>query len=255
MPTVKEIYQVLCDIAPLELQMKFDNSGLLLGRENAPVSKVLLSLDITEDVIDEAARVRPQLIVSHHPLIFDPIRALTEASLSGKKALRLAELGIAAICMHTNLDIAQGGVNDVLMEKLGAQVLVPLDREGCGRVGLLEEEMPLTVFLALVKERLQVNALRYVDGGKPVKKLAVLGGSGGSELMDAVRMGCETFVTADVKYHQFLDARELGVNLIDADHFCTEAPIIPELARRLGEIFPDLELCVSQVHRQQILVF
>ena len=161
--------------------------------------------------------------------------------------------------MHTNLDIADGGVNDALMAALGAEVTGGLEPSGtdddgsaltCGRVGRLPEPMALSDFLPYVADRLHANGLRYVDGGRPVQKLAVCGGSGGSMLELAAQMGCSTFVTADVKYDRFLAAKELGVNLIDADHFCTENVIIPILCEKLRARFPALAFTVSRVHAQ-----
>ena len=254
MPTVQEIFETIAQWAPTELQMDFDNSGFLLGHGDRRVRKVLLALDITLPVIHEAEELGAELIVSHHPLIFRPLKSLTYEG-SGRKALELAEKGIAAICMHTNLDIAAGGVNDVLIRLLGAQPDGALDAEGCGRVGTLPQPMELRDFLALCRERLHVNGLRYVDGGKPVQHIAVMGGSGGDEFLLALNKGCDTYVTADVKYHSFLDAAEAGLNLIDADHFCTENPVIPDLAHRLQMAFPELECQVSHVHGPVISFF
>lgn len=254
MPTVQQIFEQLCAIAPLELQTSFDNSGFLVGRGDREVRKALLSLDITLPVIREAEDLGADLIISHHPLIFHALKELRPNG-PGEKALLLAEKGIAALCMHTNLDIAEGGVNDVLIHLLGAQPEEALDAEGCGRVGTLPQGMPLSAFLALCKEKLQVNGLRYVDSGRPVRRLAVMGGSGADSLLDAVQKGCDTYVTADIKYHSFLDALELGLNLIDADHFCTENPVIPVLRDRLKAVFPDVDFQVSQAHHQLISIF
>ena len=248
MATVNDIYAFLNDLAPVRYQMDFDNAGFLVGDGSAAVEHVLLALDITDDVIAEAAALHAQLIVSHHPLIFTPLRHATSDDLAGRKVLALARNGIAAVCMHTNLDIADGGVNDALMAALGAEVTGGLEPSGtdadggmltCGRVGRLPESMALSDFLPYVADRLHANGLRYVDGGRPVQKLAVCGGSGG-----------DTFVTADVKYDRFLAAKELGINLIDADHFCTENVIIPVLYEKLRARFPALAFTVSRVHAQ-----
>lgn len=251
MPTVNDVYQQICQWAPLELQMDFDNSGFLVGRGGREVHTVLLSLDITIPVIEEAAALGAELIVSHHPLIFQPLKAVIDSG-PGHKALLLAEKGIAAICMHTNLDIAEGGVNDVLLRLLGAEPIEALDPEGCGRIGVLPEPLSLSSFLLRCKQLLHTKGLRYVDGNRPVHRLAVLGGAGGDELYLAVEKGCDTFVTADVKYHSFLEAEEQSVNLIDADHFCTENPVIPALQERLRLAFPDVAFEISKKHGQVI---
>lgn len=254
MPKVQDIFDTLAAWAPLELQMDFDNSGFLVGRKEKPVRRALLALDITDEVIGEALEMGADLIISHHPLIFHPLKTVTGEG-PGRKALLMAENGIAAICMHTNLDIADGGVNDVLIRLLGAEPEGPLDEVGCGRVGTLPEPMALKDFLARCKDRLQAKGLRFVDGGHPVRRLGVLGGAGGDEFRDALEKGCDTFLTADVKYHVFLEAAEEGLNLIDADHFCTENPVIPVLASRLRDAYPTVEFLVSERHCQVISFF
>ena len=207
----------------------------------------------------EAIELRAQLIVSHHPLIFTPLRHATADDLAGRKVLTMARHGISAICMHTNLDIADGGVNDALMAALGAEVTGGLEPAGtaadgrtltCGRVGKLPNPMTMAEFLPYVAGRLHANGLRYVDGSLPVERIAVCGGSGGNMLELAAAKGCDTFVTADVKYNRFLAAKELGINLIDADHFCTENVVIPVLQEKLQRQFPDVTFTVSQVLHQ-----
>lgn len=247
MTTVKNIFENLCALAPLELQMDFDNAGFLFGREAAAVTKALLALDVTPTVVDEVIDLGAELIISHHPLIFTPLKTVTD-----EKLLRLARHQIGVISMHTNLDIAKGGVNDVLMAALGAEVLGGLDEHGCGRVGRREKAMPMAEFLPFCKAVLQTAGLRYYDSGRPVSKLAVMGGSGGDSLETAYKLGCDTYLTADIKYHQFLEAQELGINLIDGDHFCTENLIIPVLAQRLRAAFPETEFTISQRHHQVI---
>lgn len=254
MVTIREIYGYLCELAPPELQMSFDNAGFLVGRADAPVTGVLLALDITDEVIDEAAEKRCELIVSHHPLIFHKLRSVTDQGPDAR-VLHLLEKGIGAICMHTNLDIAEGGVNDVLLSLLGAACEGSLDAAGCGRFGLLPEPMPMPAFLAQVKSRLHAKGLRYYDAGKPVRRLAVMGGAGGDSLSDAWEKGCDTYVTADLKYHQFQDAAMMGLNLIDADHFFTENPVIPVLCGKLNARFPELLCRVSERHGALISFF
>lgn len=251
MASVNDLLRFLTGFAPLELQLDFDNSGFLVGHGDAEVKRVLLALDITNDVIEEAIQKEANLIISHHPIIFHPLASLTDNG-AGSKVMRLAENRIAAICMHTNLDIADGGVNDVLIRLLGASCTDSLDKDGCGRVGFLPEPLSLERFLEHCKSILHTNGIRYVNAGKPVQKLAVMGGAGADSLRDAYEKGCDTYVTADVKYHQFLDALELGVNLIDADHFCTENPIIPVLAEMLEKAYPNIRFLISEKHRALI---
>lgn len=242
-----EIYDYLKELAPLELQMDFDNSGFQLGRLDAEVNRALLALDVTEEVVGEAIELGAQLIISHHPLIFSKLRSIMDTKL-----LRLAENRIAVISMHTNLDIAAGGVNDVLITLLGARADGPFDPDNCGRVGELPEAQQFDSFLRFCKTALDSKGLRYYDAGRPVKRLAVMGGSGGDYIGCAAEKGCDTYVTADIKYHQFLEAKELGINLIDGDHFCTENPVIPSLCEKLRHEFPDVCFTVSASHGQVI---
>ena len=242
-----EIYEYMKELAPLELQMDFDNSGFQLGRLDAEVNRALLALDVTEEVVGEAIELGAQLIISHHPLIFSKLRTIMDTKL-----LRLAENRIAVISMHTNLDIAAGGVNDVLITLLGARADGPLDPDNCGRVGELPEAQQFDSFLRFCKTALDSKGLRYYNAGRSVKRLAVMGGSGGDYIGCAVEKGCDTYVTADIKYHQFLEAKELGINLIDGDHFCTENPVIPSLCEKLRHEFPDVCFTVSARHGQVI---
>ena len=255
MNTVQDIFDKLCEIAPLELQLPYDNAGFLLGRAGAPVEKALVSLDVTAEVAEEAIASGVSLIVSHHPVIWNEMKSLTDCTPGNEKLLRLIENGIAVISMHTNLDMAQGGVNDVLISLLADTNDGPFDEEGCGRMGQMKQAVPLEAFLHLCKEKLNTNGLRYYDAGRPVERLAVLGGSGGGNLIGAWKSGCDTFVTADVKYSVFLQARELGINLIDGDHFCTENPVIPDLAQKLRAAFPETEFLISARHNQTVRFF
>ncbi len=250
MATVGDVFAFLDEKAPVTGKMDFDNVGLLVGHSSAPVTRILTALDITDEVIAEASDIGAELIVSHHPLFFE-LKAVSDASWEGQRALSLAEKSIAAICMHTNLDAAHGGVNDALMAALGGKVEAILEPDtGIGRIGELDREVPFSEFLPFAKRALASNGLRYHDAGRPVKHLAVCGGSGGSEIGLAAAAGCDTYVTADVKYNQFLEAKHLGLNLIDGDHFCTENVVVPVLHQWLSQAFPDVDVRISQVHGQ-----
>lgn len=264
MAKVGQIFEYLDDLAPVSLKMDFDNVGLLVGDAGNDVDRCIVALDITGEVISEAIETGAQLIVSHHPIIFGSIKNVTSDDLVGRKIIALIQNNISAVCMHTNLDIAEGGVNDALMSALSVKPKRWLEYcgadkngkdVGCGRIGELDNEMRFEEFLKLCKEALNANGLRYHYAGRPVKKLAVMGGSGGSNLMDAVCAGCDTYVTSDVKYNTFLDAKELGINLIDADHFCTENVIIQPLTIKLSERFNDVRFTVSSVHKQTAQFF
>lgn len=258
MTNVGEVFAFLQKTVPFELQEGFDNAGFLLGRKDASVSKILVALDITEEVVQEAAEQGAQLIVSHHPVIFDSLKSVTDQTNTGRILLSLIENGIAAICAHTNLDAVEDGVNDALALRLGLAEIGQLRQRGVdeqgrpygiGRVGLVPEQ-PLYDFAMAVKRLLGANGIRLVDGGKPVHMVAVGGGACADFMTDAVTQGCDTFVTSDVKYHQFLEARALGLNLVDAGHFPTENVICPVLQGWLAQRFPQVSVSVSQRHTE-----
>lgn len=260
MATVKDIYRYLDKLAPFSTQMGFDNAGFLVGREEMGVTRVLVALDITQEVVQEAAELGCSLIVSHHPVIFHPVKTVTDQTVTGRILLALAEQHIAAICAHTNLDAAQGGVNDCLAQILGLQEIGQLHPDGVdaqgqpygiGRVGLVHSAgLNASAYAAYVKERLGAASVRYVEGGRPVRQVAVGGGSCGSMLEDAVVAGCDTFVTADVKYDQYLQAKALGISLMDAGHFATEHVVCGPLAEKLAKEFPKVEVLLSTCHHE-----
>ena len=186
--------------------------------------------------------------VTHHPLIFRPIPMVTDDAAITRGIMELCRHGISHICAHTNLDCADGGVNDVLAQTLELKNIEKLGAYGgmlrCGEV----ETQSVENFLAFAKEKLNCPGLRYCDGGKSVHKVAVGGGSCSDALMDVIQAGCDTFITADVKYNGFWDAQEQGVTLIDAGHFYTENPVCAVLADKLQKAFPEIEVVLSQKH-------
>lgn len=260
MADVRDIYRFMDRIASFHTQEDFDNAGFLVGRGGREVKKVLVALDVTLEVVEEARDMGAELIVAHHPVIFNPVRSVTDETLTGRVLLELTENKIAAICAHTNLDAAHGGVNGCLaraleLSEIGQLCQAGVDEKGrpygIGRTGTAHRPgLSAAQYAAFVKEKLGSACVRYVDGGKPVEKVAVGGGACGSMLEDAVAQGCDTFVTADLKYNQFLDARALGLNLLDAGHFPTENVVCAPLARRLAKEFPQVEVTVSRVHRE-----
>lgn len=262
MTTVREIYNLMDEKAPFSMQESWDSSGLLVGRWDAGVKRVLLSLDITPAVIAEGAETGCQLILSHHPVIFGGTKAVTDADYTGQRVLALAEAGIAALCCHTCLDAAPGGVNDELARRCGLTgplellerggVHPALGEYGIGRVGTLERPMPVKAYIQFLKTALKPNAIRFHDAGKPVHRVAVGGGSCGGMMGEALALGCDTFVTGDLKYDHFLEARAAGLNLIDAGHYPTENPVMDVVERWLKERFPEVELRRSEVHCEPI---
>ena len=251
MATVADILKFIEGIAPPFMMEGWDNCGLLCGRKDREVKKILVALDPFRTVIDEAIALKADLIVTHHPLIFrDKLMAVNEDTEAGRCVLELIEHGIAAINAHTNLDMAPGGVNEVLAKTLGLvnmEIVDPVDHYGLLRKGEVSEQ-PVENFLETVKEKLGCKGLRYVSSGMPVRVVAVGGGSCADFMPQALAAGCDTFVTADVKYNQFRTAFELGLNLIDAGHFHTENPVMPVVAEKLRAEFAGVEVIFSEKH-------
>lgn len=260
MAEVKDIFKFIDSIAPFHTQEDFDNAGLLVGRSGREVKKILVALDITLEVAEEAGRQGADLIVAHHPVIFHPVKSITDETVTGRVLMELLERRVAAICAHTNLDAAHGGVNGCLARALELSEIGQLHQAGVddkgrpygiGRVGKVHRlGISAAEYAAFVKEKLGASSVRFSDGGRPVEKVAVGGGACGSMMEDAIGAGCDTFVTADLKYNQFLDARALGLNLLDAGHFPTENVVCAPLADRLSKAFPELSVSLSQVHRE-----
>ena len=255
MPTVREIEQALFELAPGEAAMEWDNVGHLLGDPDRAVERVLVALDITEGVADEAIASGCQLVVAHHPVMncrWTPVQNIRDDTFQGHLFLKLLRNNVSAICMHTNLDIAWGGVNDALAQRLELVDPGPLCENGLGRVGEYPESVALSDYVRFVCQALGCNGLRYADAGKPVRRVAVGGGACGEFEEDAIRAGCDTFVTADLSYHQFLDAAGKGINLIDAGHFPTEDPVCEKVITYLTDRFPELAVSKSASHKEVI---
>lgn len=255
MATVKDILDCIQSLAPAYMKESWDKVGLNCGHMDAPVTKVLIALDPFAAVCKEAKDAGAQLLVTHHALIWQP-GFVTDETAWGRNTLYLIENGIAHINAHTNLDCAPGGVNDTLAQTLGLtniEVISPAGTDEEGReYGLLRQgevaEQSLDAFMTTVKEKLGCQGLRYANCGKPVSKVAVGGGACAGFIQQAVNAGCDTFVTADVRYNQFWDAQDLGINLIDAGHFHTENPVCAVLADAISAAFPEITVILSKNH-------
>lgn len=259
MTTVADILKQLDMIAPAYMAEDWDKIGLNCGHQDKEVHKILIALDPFPHVCKEAIEIGADLLITHHPLIWDA-GFVTDATIQGQCVLSLIEHGIAHINAHTNLDCAPGGVNDTLASMLGLDDLSVISPKGTDaegnqwglmRIGTTKPQT-LDSFITTVKNALHCNGLRYVSSGDPVFRVAVGGGACGSELQDAIKAGCDTFVTSDVKYNQFWDAKEMGINLIDAGHFHTENPVCAVLASKLSAAFPSVEILLSKKHEDCI---
>ena len=228
--TVKDVVSMVGQIAPYELAEEWDNVGLLVGRAKGEVTRVLVALDLTQAVIDEAKALGAQLIVTHHPVMFAPRKRLTDEDYEGSLLFSLAENGMALIAAHTNLDAAPGGVNDTLMTLMGAKNVTG---EGCIRVGDLAEGTTLSMLCARAASKLHAAVRMYGAEDTPVHKLGCCSGAGSSEMGEAIALGADCFITGEVKHHHALEASAAGVCMIEAGHYETENPVCEVLANAL----------------------
>jgi dinuclear metal center YbgI/SA1388 family protein len=223
--------------APVSTAEDWDNVGLLVGDASQSVKKILVTLDVTESVIDEAISGGFDFIISHHPLVYNPMKKITTEDSVGRKIIALIKNGIGCFCAHTNLDKAQGGVNDCLAEKIGLENLSSLAPEesnkGIGRVGFLREEKIFSLFAEGVKNKLNLPSVRICgDEKKLVKKIGLCGGSGERYIDAAIKQGCDAFVTGDLRYHAVQDALESGIVLLDITHYSGEILVLDAIISR-----------------------
>lgn len=232
MAKVKDFYGYLNSIAPFETQEDWDNSGMLVGDMDAEVKKVAVVLDITHEEIKKAKAIGADLIISHHPVIFNPIKSVTRGSVP----YELVASSINALCCHTPLDIADGGTNDSLAELLGIEVTRADDP--ILRLGTVE---PTTAENLAGKIAKTLNTkVRYADAGRKIEKIAICTGAGCSLIEAAGEI--DAFITGDASHHNFLDCIQAGITLIAAGHYETEIVVVPVLVKKLQAQFPDIEI-------------
>lgn len=233
-PTVKDIFEYINNIAPFEKQCEWDNSGLIVGDKNSVVNKIGVVLDITCDAVRYAAENGIDLIISHHPVIFRGIKTVT----ADNPAYMLIKNGISAICAHTSLDIAKGGVNDALADALGFENAVPLSEAGETEMIRICEIAETTAdeLAKLVTNKLS-TAVAITDSDRIIRKVALCGGAGGDFLHDVSAAECDAYITGEAKHHEFLEADAIGLTLVAAGHFETENPVVAVLAKKLKENF------------------
>ena len=228
--TVKELERLVGEIAPYDLAEEWDNVGLLVGRGAREITRVLTALDLTDGVIEEAVALGAQAIVTHHPIMMDARRRVTDGDREGRLVLKLAENGIAHIAAHTNFDSAPGGVNDTLMALMGAG---NVRGEGCLRVGDLEAGLTFGELCRRAQKKLRADVRAYGAADMPVHTLGCCSGAGGGYFAEAKAIGADCFITGEIKHHIALEAMDEGVCVIEAGHFETENPACEVMANAL----------------------
>jgi len=224
--TVKEIYERVCELIPEFLSEEWDNDGLMCASDSSiEVKRALITLDVTEDIVDYAVANDFDLILSHHPLIFKPLKGVTEDDHVARKVIKLVKNDVAVISLHTRADKVDGGVNDTLCEMLKIRNPEPFGEGLIARIGTLDEELTLEDFSYLVKGLLDADGVKVSDACIPVQRVAVCGGDGKDFVKEALELGADTYVSGRIGYNVMAEAGEMGINLIEAGHFFTEHPV------------------------------
>lgn len=248
MNSAQEIFEYIDSIAPFESAMSFDNPGLLIGDKNVKASEVLLALDITTEVINEAVQKKVPVIVTHHPTIFNPLKKISSDSLQYK----LIRAGITVISAHTNLDICPEGVNDTLARAAGL-ILTHHTNEDCYVTGELECEMTAGDYAAVISEKLGCKGMRYTERRGKVKKVTVSCGAGGSSIFAAAGEGADALITGEIKHHELLFARENNIAVFDIGHFRSEDMMMEKLAQLLSAHFPETKFEKAESDTEEII--
>lgn len=252
MSTVTHIYDAIDRLAPFWLTMDFDNTGILVGDRNREIACALLALDCTPAVVEQARQLGAQLIITHHPVIFHPLKRVNEDAV----VYQLIRSDIAVISAHTNLDIAQGGVNDALVNAIGLrdcrglELLNEQTGAWLGRIGTLPEPLSPEAFAAHIKACLNASSIKFAAAPRAIRTVALCSGSGADCLDAAISAGADALLTSEVKQHEYLAAAAAGISIFDAGHFDTEDIVIEPLRDYLAKEIPDVHFFTT--HRSAI---
>ncbi len=263
---IKEVINFLEDFAPVKLAESWDNVGLQVGNEENEFTKVLLALDVTDEVVDEAIELGANLIVAHHPMIFKAVKNINTSNPLGNKIIKLIKHNISVYVAHTNLDSNIGGTSEVLAEVLGLEKLEvlephPMDNNcGLGRTGNLPIEKTVAEILQGLKETGKFDYINYAPDyeglSKKVKKVGLCTGSLDEHMLfNAKAKGCDIFVSGDLKFHSAQLAKNLGITIVDIGHYCSENIVFESLSKRLSKEFQNKEFIISNVNAQTIYTF
>lgn len=253
---LKEIIGAIEKVAPLSVQDGFDNSGLQVGLPEQEISSVLICLDVTEEVVAEAESLGCQLILSHHPLLFHPLKSVSDSTYQQRCVIRAVKDGIAVYSAHTSLDNARGGVNFKIAEVIGIKDLSWLSAKesadaGSGVIGELSNPMQDSEFLMMLKDRFGVTALKHsATSGRLIRKVAVCGGAGAFLLPDAIRKAADCFVCGEFRYHDYFE--NSGVLLAELGHYESEQFTQVLLLDILSDAFPGLQARITKTYTNPI---
>ena len=249
--------EVMEKVAPTNLKEDFDNVGLMVGDRNKEIKKVLLALDCTDKVIEEAKEIGAQLILTHHPLIFKKPSNITTDTLQGRKIIKLIQNDINLYSAHTNWDSVKEGINDTIVSMLGFKSEEIIDKNkndkeaGIGRIVTLENSLTLDEIMDICYRAFGLSGLRYSGSeDKVINKIAIVNGSGQSYFSEAIKRGADLVITGDTSYHMVSDYTEMGMSVLDIGHFKSEWPVLIEVNKKLQKeienIGEELEFIISE---------
>ena len=243
MTTVKDIYNYIDSFAPFDTAESYDNVGILVGDPQKKVTTVLAALDITLNVIQEAADLGAELIISHHPVIFNPLKKV----IVGHPVYELIQNNISAICAHTNLDKSPVfGVNTELGKAMGLKNVQIPEENGILFTGNTSYPITAEEFAVSIKKSLYCESLVYSKNNNCINKVGFCSGAGGSEIFSAIKCGCDAFVTGEIKHHEIIAANENGVSVFVPGHYKTEDVVIQPLCGKLSEQFKNVRFVKSK---------
>ncbi len=237
---VSDVYSAIDEFAPFNMQLDFDNSGLLVGSGDATVEKAAVALDATVETVTAASEKGCRLLVTHHPIIFSPLKNICEDDA----VFKAVKLDVAVICAHTNLDAVKDGVSDCLAKAIGLKNISALNGSGevpMARIGKLNA-VSAASFAAYLKNELNCGAVKYVSKDGCICSVAVCGGAGGDFIEAAFKAGADAYVTGECKHHERLLARKLGIALFECGHFSTEQVVKSTLASVISSLNIKVEI-------------
>jgi dinuclear metal center YbgI/SA1388 family protein len=256
-----EIVKLMEKYAPAHLAEDWDNVGLMVGESNAEVSRILVALDATDAVIDEAVEKKADMIVTHHPFLFRAIKNVTDNTPVGNRIIKLIRNNISVFSAHTNLDSAEGGTNSTLAELIGLQAVEGLadiheeENAAMGRIGELEKEMSFGELIERVKSVIGAERLSVCgDTDKVIKRVGICTGKGSSYMAEAKAKGADAFITGDFGYHEGQTAQELDLCVIDGTHYLTEVIVVPVICEYLKNNLSGIEVIPSEVDGQTLTI-
>lgn len=249
MVKASDIARLMEEFAPLNLACDFDNVGLLVGRKDKIVKKVLLALDADENTIKEAVYENADMIISHHPVIFKPIRSINDDDSSGRGLLLAIKEDIAIYSSHTNTDVAKGGLNDLFAEKLGLEVVETIekinDEDGLGRI--CKGDISIEEICLILKKEYNLEFVKFTgDRRRKPERIAICTGGGRSLVKEVIKNKCDLYISGDLHYSDIRELNFEGCDFIEIGHFDSEVCVKEIFEKLIKNAFPEISIILSK---------